>query len=811
MTTNIAANGYSKNNPNSLVWKNQGMESDVFERLLNLTTGESFKVIPSSPRSLTINGKTATSFDSTHAIFADFWPLDDSLSTFSLAFRYHYDFPWDADSTDTFTIAIQRSATRTPTPGLATTCWPQAALALYNGQQQLSVVAQSDEQLQVRITPQATTRMPSAPIVRVQNAAGSDFLTLSTTDGGSYYYANFERENGNPRSDNVLQTTAQDSIVLIYRNPAIALDTLRIAVAVAPPRDLRLLSAAYRDDNANGYPDKVSARIGTDTLRSADVALMGTAVAVQTTRPVVVDTLVGTAGGFVLQLNEDSAMSQGPLTALRGVEQLGISRIPTLPGGGSFALTTQPLLDSMAPVIARAEYLDFSAPSLRDTLNVWFSEPLGSIGSLQPFLFSHVPHRDSFALVLNGLARSGSDSTHYRFVPADGQRTLSQGDSIWIDALAQLSDGYGNVQRAPFNRPRRLDYYLVNRIVSARYLDKNQDGIIDGLHIGMDTLPTALLLDSLARSLFLPSTRAFGFTRDSMQLDGAGLTIGLRPTEKRAPSTGVDSRDILLFEPARSSDNQLVPPGSVLISEAIAPVITRALYRPGIVAERADSAADTLLVYFSETVEAIVSTVPLRFVSPDSSSSWTMELRPLTPQRDSVHRFIVLKSPRSFLSARDSIFIDTAAHIRDIGLVEQSNPANPRVALEVREYQYTFEIHVSPNPFAIKNPLLPQALRQQLGLSETRGQLVVLKPLAALATPEGYRAMLTIMDITGNVVVDKEDLVYSPQAQAYLFVWDGTNGNGRMVGVGTYLAVVTLVDKDGKKTYFRTRLGVAQQ
>jgi hypothetical protein len=810
MTTNIAANGYSSNNPNSLVWKNQGMESDVFERLLNLTTGESFKVIPSTPRALTISGKSTTSFDSTHATFADFWPLDNLLTTFSVAFRYHYDFPWDADSTDTFTIAIERSDTRTPTPGLTTTCWPQATLALFSNQQPLLRVAQSDEQLQVRITPASTTRMPAVPIVRVQNAAGSDFLTLTTIDGGSYFYANFEREHGSPLSDNVLQTAAQDSIVLIYRNPALPLDTLRIALAVAPPRDLRVLSAAYRDDNANGYPDKVSARIGTDTLHASDLGLLATAVSVQTTRPLAIDTLVGTPGGFILQLTEESALSQAPHTALQGVEQLGISRIPALPAGGFFPLTMEPLIDSMAPVIVRAELLDFSAPALRDTLKVWFSEPVLSNSSLQPFLFSHTPHRDSFALVLNALGEGGRANAMHLFIPADNQRALSQGDSIWMSVVAQLGDTSGNVQRAPFNHPRQIDYYLVNRILNARYLDKNQDGVIDGLRIGMDTTPTEALLDSLAKALFLPSTREFRFTRDSMHSEAAGLTIGLRAASS-VPSTGVDNSDILLYQTARGSDNHLVPQGSVPITEAIAPVITRALYRPGIVANRSDSVADTLVVYFSERVEPISFAAPFRFISPDSTTSWTMQLASLTAQSDSLHRFIVLSSPREFMSARDSVFIDTAAHIRDIGLVQQSNPSNPRVGLEVREYQYTFEIHVSPNPFSLQNPQLSPALRQQLALSATKGQLIVLKPLAALAQPEGYRATLTIMDITGNVVVDKEDLVYSAPGQAYLFVWDGTNGNGRMVGVGSYLAVVTLVDKDGKKTYFRTRLGVAQR
>ena len=58
---------------------------------------------------------------------------------------------------------------------------------------------------------------------------------------------------------------------------------------------------------------------------------------------------------------------------------------------------------------------------------------------------------------------------------------------------------------------------------------------------------------------------------------------------------------------------------------------------------------------------------------------------------------------------------------------------------------------------------------------------------------------MVIYDAVGNVVncIERKNVAESSKGVA--FVWDGRNEKGRLVGGGTYLAMVSIEDSQGKK------------
>jgi flagellar hook assembly protein FlgD len=65
----------------------------------------------------------------------------------------------------------------------------------------------------------------------------------------------------------------------------------------------------------------------------------------------------------------------------------------------------------------------------------------------------------------------------------------------------------------------------------------------------------------------------------------------------------------------------------------------------------------------------------------------------------------------------------------------------------------------------------------------------------------------------GNIIMRslKLKVASSSTIKDYGIAWDGRNENGRMVGAGTYLCIVTMTDVDGKKQVKRAKIGVKRQ
>jgi flagellar hook assembly protein FlgD len=84
------------------------------------------------------------------------------------------------------------------------------------------------------------------------------------------------------------------------------------------------------------------------------------------------------------------------------------------------------------------------------------------------------------------------------------------------------------------------------------------------------------------------------------------------------------------------------------------------------------------------------------------------------------------------------------------------------------------------------------------------GTVIIARPTAPIDLRQ-VQVKISIYDALGYEVVDQ---IMKSHRLLYYFQWDGYNRNGRTVGTGTYLAVVTVRQNNRSVLTKRLRIGV---
>jgi hypothetical protein len=801
MTEHIRINGYSSRNSSTDVWKTQGSEAGLINRLITITAGSGQNYFTSTPKSLTINGTKTTTFNGDLAVYTQPFVLTGEETPFTLSLDFQYDPPLTLRDTLNATYIVKRAPG--PIQGKSffegIDCWEQGTLDLYYGSNEISVVQPNYNQLQVRFYPPTAFPISDATLV-VKNAAGTDSLTLTTTNTGTYFSATFNRELGSPAIDNVLQNGMNDSVIVYYRNPAIPLDIVRLAVKVIPARDLAVTKAYYLDQAggiANGQPDVLRVEVP-DALSAQEVELIRSYIHIQSTRGITITAVTVNSKGFDIILSESTT---APLfTGVYSGERLYIDEVTGLTGGSSFPLTDVAITDSMAPVIAAASLFDAAGEA--DTLEVSFSEPVKTIGSATPFEFMRPGSSDSFAVRLSLVDVVGSKA-RFTVVPVTNQTQPLQGDSIWINIAANVSDTL-NVRQDAKNIRQALTTLRLFIAQSAAYADTNADGLIDVIHVTMDRPPTTALLAAMIPNISLPTYRKFQYTNEDFVITPTGFDILVTQPAGTTPFTKVDDRDKLVIDETKTAANDECPDASLQIADIMAPVITKAIFKPKTVTGTGTPPPDTLVVTFSEAIPVPHS--PYAFVLTDSNGvEHKMQVTPLSSSGATQTFLVDDIANRQFVFDSDSIRINPTAGVADSSGNIQNDPDNRNNPLQVGEYHYLFTVKSGPNPF---NPLQDNVTIPGTNLPSSKGMAIVVEPKSTMADNIGLRGSFTIYDCLGNVIVDRVDGKAYNGNQKLIFFWDGTNRNGRYVASGSYLAMISIEDTQKHKEAKKVKIGV---
>jgi hypothetical protein len=232
MTQNIKANNYSKSNPLSDVWVQKTDYTSLMSLLMKSIMTPIFYSLQGLPYSLQVNNTTSVQMSGSNFLFTQPFPLKDS-TPIAINFNYHLEDTVknrEFDSTMNIRFSLVRKAGAVLPNGMEMVCYDPGLRVYYKGTS-VSYVTDSMSQLEVRFT--ADGKVFTKVEVDIVNAftQPKDSLHLSLTDNGSYWSNTFTRSVGESRrNDRVLQHAENDSIIIIYRNPDVPSETVRLAL-----------------------------------------------------------------------------------------------------------------------------------------------------------------------------------------------------------------------------------------------------------------------------------------------------------------------------------------------------------------------------------------------------------------------------------------------------------------------------------------------------------------------------------------------------------------------------------------------------
>jgi len=480
--------------------------------------------------------------------------------------------------------------------------------------------------------------------------------------------------------------------------------------------------------------------------------------------------------------------------------------------------------DGMGPVIVSADYFSLNSVSIADTLVVSFSEAMNSITEQHPFKFW--TSADPEYLVAVSEVLSDSHQVTFYVVSFTDNVTPSAGDSIWIYAGNNVNDVQNIEQEVVNNIKQPLGFYYAYSVLSAAYFDTSArpDGLIDLIQVKMNAVPDNFTFSNLASAIQLPDI--IDYHAFSMPLAGSDFValsdgFALYVTQSNTViNTVADDRDkFKIIQNTVINDSGIVQAAEIVIADSLAPVITRAMFRPALISAQnaGKDVPDTLDVTFSEVINLPSTTAP---AWPEPFLFWTvnseefhmeMESKLVTTAPGRVMVFCVdtvLKAgQRYFPIAGDSIWLEDEAEIVDMVSNTQDRDTK-RIPLIVMPYEYVFDLVVFPNPFTAGDKMNDKqdiwGATNGYNIIEGPGDedlVVLLIPYGYVNNPDSISAELSIFDPVGNTLLEQSPLTYNNHEakQAWYKVWDTKNTLGRFVGQGTYLCVVPVRSGVGVK------------
>lgn len=440
----------------------------------------------------------------------------------------------------------------------------------------------------------------------------------------------------------------------------------------------------------------------------------------------------------------------------------------------------------------------------RPTLDLFHNgSPVSIVNETMSQLEVRFVSSDSMLKTVNATVSSSFDAENYTLskngafwavsfprttaAPAQGDRTLQHAFSDSIIAV------YRNpalpLDTLRIARPFRLTKSIT--LTSASYFDRNADGLIDSIFVAADGQVSSQDLTTLREWITLPSYRGFGGLEYRTAPGGFSILV----TSNGPINTGISSHDKLIVRSGMLPHGGWVHEASVNIVDKMAPVILRATGKVS------SEGADTLLVAFSESVVPPTFGVPFLFCRADSTTyQHGFTFVSITP--DSLYKFVASGSK---LRIGDTVWINHGGGIGDAADNLQANPENRRVPVRIVDPPFSLIVRVANNPYT-PGTKLPPSISSLTGKNE--GVVIRVDPDRRVRKDLLLRGRVSIYDVVKNSVIENHDMVFDPTSQRLYLAWDGRNRNGRLVGTGTYLAVLEITDGSEFKERHSVRIGV---
>lgn len=510
-----------------------------------------------------------------------------------------------------------------------------------------------------------------------------------------------------------------------------------------------ILSAAYFETDArpDGLIDKIDVTVDDRlTVTAAVLDALFPNITLPASRNFTFgrSDMTATSNGFSIAVTQPATTT--PNTAVNATVDIFSVAETQVPGVGAIAAANPVIKDSLAPVLTRAVFHPGINASTLDTLVVTYSETVKPVQQTEPFGFKD--NIINYSMTLS-LLTDNNNSMAFLVQSITGKTNPEIGDSIWIKSTGGVEDDV-NIKQLKDTKPIPLELLTSQlSIISVSYkeTDTRPDGRIDLVSVIVDDRlkVTDTELDIFFAKLTLPAARNFTYDRTDFTATATGFEIQVSQPQATIPKTSVDATDLLTLEECNFVNIGTIPAGTAAIKDSLAPVITRAVYHPGI----NTSTQDTLVVTFSENIKPVNQSEPFGF--KDNSINYSMTLALLNANPNSIDFLVQSITGKTVPENGDSIWILKQGNVTDAINFVQNKDTKP-IPLEV----LLFPVAITKISYK-ETDLLPDGKVDLINVELSRDITIDAAVFTALVTKIGLPAFRRFSPLSAGNFTDTDD------------------------------------------------------
>ncbi|MBN1980986.1 MAG: hypothetical protein JW795_05610 [Chitinivibrionales bacterium] len=356
---------------------------------------------------------------------------------------------------------------------------------------------------------------------------------------------------------------------------------------------------------------------------------------------------------------------------------------------------------------------------------------------------------------------------------------------------------------------------MIHQIHSAIYFDRNADGHIDNIFLGVTGPKLAEVADRIMEKVQLPAFRDFAV--ESHRLVDGGINAQVQERASAIVTAVTDKDVVTIGDSIQISPILVVAPSKVVVTDSVAAVVMKASLHDHYVVimqagkvTKVERKKSELSVALSEKVEPVTTSNPFVYVRPSSGRQFEAVLGPLKQDAQMPQFTVSSVDDGLWIEEGDSLWINwkIGRNVVDLPGNSQENEKNIRRQITVTTSADTIELQ-APFSLRFRASILRRGEKTTLASDivsikeidavvsklETKGSnlfpdIMVITaepdPKESVTAKDRFEGRFTIYDALGNIIVGKKAMGYDAGRRRLIYVWDGCSDLSRRVGVGAY-------------------------